>query len=140
MQNDLTELEDNLKTYLYQNLEVKIDYRICENQGNLPFYLTDSYEFLETYLFGRMCLLMIDKTKYDFPAVVVGRDIKTTETLLEGYIVIYVQSTISAYNRKRLIGLNVPFIIPGNQMYLPHFMDALIENFKKMKEKKVKND
>jgi len=33
--------------------------------------------------------------------------------------VVYVRTRMTAFNRKRLIEQKVPFIVPGNQMYLP---------------------
>src|ERR1039458_8742698 len=36
-----------------------------------------------------------------------------------GMEVVYVADAISSYDRKRLIEHKVPFVVPGNQMYLP---------------------
>ncbi len=47
---------------------------------------------------------------------------------------VYINSWINSYNRKRLIEYNLPFIIPGNQMYLPGLGLDLREHFKRMKE------
>jgi hypothetical protein len=52
--------------------------------------------------------------------------------------IIYVQPILSSYNRKRLIEQHTPFIIPGNQMYLPHLGIDLREHFRKFHDKKVK--
>ena len=53
--------------------------------------------------------------------------------------IIYVQSILSSFNRKRLIEQHIPFIIPGNQMYLPHFGIDLREHFRKIHSKKQKS-
>jgi DNA-binding MarR family transcriptional regulator len=47
-----------------------------------------------------------------------------------GHEVIYAARKISAYNRKRLIEQKVPFVVPGNQMYLPPLGIDLREHFK----------
>ena len=49
--------------------------------------------------------------------------------------IIYVQSVISSYNRKRLIEQHIPFIVPGNQMYLPHIGIDFREYFRKIHSK-----
>lgn len=33
--------------------------------------------------------------------------------------VVYVTTTLASYERKRLVQQKVPFIVPGNQLYLP---------------------
>ncbi len=129
---------DSLKDYLYLTLKIMIETHLSDSVKKLPFYLSDSHEFYETYIFGKLCLLMVDKTIYDFPAVIVARNVKKTEELLECFTVIYIQKKITAYSRKRLIELNTPFIIPGNQMWLPIFGDYLMENFKKIHARKNK--
>jgi hypothetical protein len=53
---------------------------------------------------------------------VIGRAVATP--------IIYHNTHISSYCRKRLIALNIPFVIPGEQMYLPMLMMDLREHFK----------
>jgi len=47
---------------------------------------------------------------------------------------IYVRAQVTAYNRKRLIEQKVPFIVPGNQMYLPMLAIDLREHFRRIRE------
>jgi len=47
---------------------------------------------------------------------------------------IYVRARVTAYNRKRLIEQKVPFIVPGNQMYLPMLAIDLREHSRKIRE------
>jgi DNA-binding MarR family transcriptional regulator len=47
--------------------------------------------------------------------------------------IIYVHSKVSSYNRKRLIEHKLPFVVPGNQMYLPFLGIDLREHFKKIR-------
>jgi len=46
---------------------------------------------------------------------------------------IFVQEGTTSYNRKRLIEHRIPFIIPGNQMYLPELGIDLREHFRALK-------
>jgi hypothetical protein len=47
--------------------------------------------------------------------------------------VIYVTDALASYERKRLIEQKVPFIVPGNQLYLPDLGIALREYFRRKK-------
>jgi DNA-binding MarR family transcriptional regulator len=47
---------------------------------------------------------------------------------------IYVRGQVTAYNRKRLIEQKVPFIVPGNQMYLPMLAIDLREHFRRIRK------
>jgi len=44
--------------------------------------------------------------------------------------IVYVRAQVTAYNRKRLIEQRVPFIVPGNQMFLPDLGLDLREYFR----------
>ena len=44
--------------------------------------------------------------------------------------VAFATMTISAHNRSRLIGQGVPFIVPGNQLYIPDLAIDLREHFR----------
>jgi hypothetical protein len=46
---------------------------------------------------------------------------------------VYVRARVTAYNRKRLIEHKLPFVVPGNQMYLPMLGIDLREHFKKLR-------
>ena len=52
--------------------------------------------------------------------------------------VLYVIEAVSSYNRKRLIEQRVPFLVPGNQLYLPAMGIDLREYFKPGKQSEVR--
>ncbi len=45
--------------------------------------------------------------------------------------VVYVRKRITAYNRKRRVEQKIPFVVPGNQMYLPVLGLEFREYFRK---------
>lgn len=104
-----------------------------DDRASLPFYLQDLYAFGLTQVLGQACLLMINRTSEgDTPAVVR----KHWEVVSKHYPgdVIYIVESINSYNRKRLIEQRVPFIVPGNQLYLPMLGIDLREHFKQNKK------
>lgn len=128
-------LLQNIKKYLLETLKVDIEIRKWKNQSGLPFFLIDSYDFYETTLFNQACLLMIGHQNGENTPGIIRRHQEQIQKKWNGSI-IYVQTTLSSYNRKRLIEHHVSFIIPGNQMYLPECGIDLREHFLKTHIKK----
>lgn len=95
----------------------------------------DFYDFYETSLLNRPCLLIIPKDKVEVSPAALKKH-KDQVEVKWGNCCIYVQEAISPHNRQRLIHHRVPFIAPGNQMYLPDLGIDLREYFQKSKPKK----
>lgn len=127
----------SIKKYLQETLKVEIETHRWNNQSNLPFFLTDTYDFYESALLNQPCLLMIG---HDNAEMTPGTIRKHQELIKKNWkgCIIYVQSALSSYNRKRFIEQHIPFIIPGNQMYLPDCGIDLREHFRKIHLKKDK--
>jgi DNA-binding MarR family transcriptional regulator len=80
-------------------------------------------------LFGSDCLVMADRTEQTQTPTSVAKQFAAIRTRY-GVEPVYLSSSLSAYNRKRFIELKVPFIIPGNQLYLPPLGVDLRERLK----------
>jgi DNA-binding transcriptional ArsR family regulator len=126
-----------LQQYFREVLNTHVTVHPWTRTGELPFFLTDLYEFYEFSLFDTPCLLMISKNSSILTPMNICKHLEQIQKIWNGFT-IYVQSTISFYNRKRLIQRRVPFIVPGNQMYLPQFGIDLREHFRKLLSKQEK--
>lgn len=133
----MRDLIESLKNYLNEALNVSIDVHRWKNTGSLPFFLTDAYDFFNFLIFEQPCLLMVSKEKAEITPGLISKHYKQAQKSCDDCI-IYAQSSLSSYNRKRLIEHNIPFIIPGNQMYLPHLGIDLREHFRRLHDKKNK--
>lgn len=133
----MRDLIESLKSYLNEALNVSIDVHHWKNSGNLPFFLTDSYEFFKFSIFEQPCLLMVSKESVEITPGLISKHYRQAQKSCDDCIV-YAQSSLSSYNRKRLVEHNIPFIIPGNQMYLPHLGIDLREHFRKLHGKAKK--
>jgi hypothetical protein len=51
---------------------------------------------------------------------------------------IYVREQVASHQRKRLIEQRIPFIVPGNQLYLPMLGIDLREHFRKQRQRPLK--
>lgn len=134
----MNKLHENLKAYLHDTLNVTIETHPWKNQSSLPFFLIDAYNFFEISLFDQPCLLMIAQESINITPGMIRKHWEQVQKHWDGPI-IYVQSILPSFNRKRLIEQHIPFIIPGNQMYLPHFAIDLREHFRKIHSKKQKS-
>lgn len=127
----------DLEAYLSDVFALQVKIRPLKKGDALPFFLVDSYDFYELSLFEHSCLLMYSKENIEVTPALVRKHWEQVQKKWKG-LCIYSQPTISAYNRKRLIGHRVPFIIPGNQMYLPDLGIDLHEHFRKPYNQSIK--
>lgn len=95
----------------------------------LPYFLRDAFEFCELELLGQPVVLAMGRgaAKQSLSEVRIGVDkVKT----LADQPVVYVTDALASYDRRRLIEQKVPFIVPGNQLYLPDLGLDLREYFR----------
>ncbi len=117
-------------TYLHETLGITPRVRAWQGVGKLPYFLQDAFEVRELDLLDRQILLAIDKRpEKQGLANVRGQLDKLRQ--LAGIPVVYVTGTLASYERKRLIDQKVPFLVPGNQLYLPDLGIDLREYFRK---------
>ncbi|MFH0726840.1 MAG: hypothetical protein V2B19_10895 [Pseudomonadota bacterium] len=116
--------------YLKDVLDVSVSAVPWEQADRLPFYLRDLYLFFKSSILDIHCLLMVVREpKEQTPAVVRKHLDQVGKHWNSG--VIYIHPLVSTYNRKRLIQHKVPFVVPGNQMYLPMLGIDFREHFRR---------
>lgn len=95
----------------------------------LPYFLRDTFEFGELELLGLHVVLAIPRAgqKQSLSEVRVWLDKART---IAGQPVVYVTEALASYERRRLIEQKIPFIVPGNQLYLPDLGLDLREYFR----------
>lgn len=119
-----------LEQYLLETLALPVTAVKWDKAGQLPLFLRDMYDFyLISILSDSLLLMAAGEKREQTPATVRKHLVQVQEK--SGYEVVYLKDSVSAYNRKRLIEHKVPFIIPGNQMYLPMLGIDLREHFRK---------
>ncbi len=117
--------------YLKDVLDLQVATKPWPHGAKQPFYLREQYKFFETHILETPCLVMLDQGKKE-PAPATVR--KHLDQLLKHWdgAIVYVRNQVTTYNRKRLIEQKVPFVIPGNQMYLPMLGVDLREHYRKV--------
>jgi hypothetical protein len=116
--------------YVHTILGASLVVEMQEHDGRLPLFLDERYVLLTARVFDQRCLLMIPRQgSADTPAAIAKHRDQVRRLMNEG-IVILVTSALSNHNRHRLISHRVPFIVPGNQFYVPELGLDLREHFR----------
>lgn len=98
-------------------------------ESDLPYFLRDAFQFHELDLLGHSVLLAIDR-KTDKPLLGEVRIQLNKVRAFAKLPVIYCTGALASYERRRLMEQKVPFIVPGNQLYLPDLGIDLREYFR----------
>ncbi len=121
-----------LKRYLHEILSAEISPIPWDEGKRLPFFLRSLYAFFAVQVLEASCLLMLDRNEQEQSPANIRKHMDQVQAEWDGEIV-YVRARITSYNRKRLIEHKLPFVVPGNQMYLPMLGIDLREHFKKLR-------
>ena len=132
----MKKLIHQLGEYVEGALSISIEPRPWEKSSELPQYLRARYRFFHMDVLGTDCVLMADTDEGEQTPAVIGKHVDQVRSRHDVEVV-YVRHAVTSYNRKRLIEQKVPFIVPGNQMYLPSLGIDLREHLKRLRGKKA---
>ncbi len=122
-----------LERYLHDALGVSVKTTPWSGADQLAPVLRDRYRFAKAELLGLRALLVMDANPEEQSPATVRKHMDMLQSKQQADL-IYVREQVTAYNRKRLIEQKVPFIVPGNQMYLPMLAIDLREHFRRIRE------
>lgn len=116
--------------YLHETLGLDVPSVVPWARVNeLPYFLRDTFQFSELELLEQPVVLAIARTEARPSLSEVKTWLDKVQALTEQPVV-YVTDAMASYERRRLIGQKVPFIVPGNQLYLPDLGLNLREYFR----------
>jgi hypothetical protein len=117
-----------LERYVEDTLQQPVQVEELASAGSLPSFLERAYVFYEARIAGRRCVFLAALNGAATPADVakhIGLVRKSTDA-----IIVFAAPSLSAHNRSRLIGQGVPFVVPGNQLYIPDLAMDLRDHFR----------
>lgn len=127
----MSALAISAQNYLHETLGVSTSG--CDawaGQESLPYFLRDAFDFRQLDLLGHTVLLALERNP-EKPSIGEIRVRLNKVQSVAGQPAVYVTESLASYERKRLIEQKVPFIVPGNQLYLPDLGIDLREYFRK---------
>jgi len=123
-------LEAAVRQYLQDVLGISTqEARPWAGDGELPYFLRNTFRFSELVLLGQSVVLVIPRSGQLQSLSEVRRWLDKVREV-SGQPVLYVVEALASYERKRLVEQKVPFVVPGNQLYLPDLGLDLREYFR----------
>ena len=96
--------------------------------SELPHFLNDAFEFSSAQIGSAEVVLAQPKAGEGERVADVAKKIASVADKLNT-VVVYCPEALASYERRNLIKTKTPFIVPGNQMYLPSLGMDLREHF-----------
>lgn len=118
-----------LELYVSAALFLKVRIIPLPGAKTLPFFIQDAYQLYEMHIANQSCAVLFESNPDNSPASI-SKHLNVVQDSLS-IPCVYVCDALTSYNRERLIKHHVPFIVPGNQMYLPFLGIDLREYFLK---------
>lgn len=119
---------ETLERYLGDTLHDHVRVQESTAPQNLPSFLDRAYHFYEARIAGRRCVFLAALDSAATPSDIT-KHVGLVRNSIDA-IVIFAAPSLSAHNRARLIGQRVPFVVPGNQLYIPDLAMDLREHFR----------
>lgn len=121
-----------LERYLGDTLHDGIPITEFASARSLPSFLGRTYAFYEAWIAGRRCVFLAALDGAATPSDI-AKHIGLVRNAVDA-IVVFATPSLSAHNRSRLVSQGVPFVVPGNQLYIPDLAMDLREHFRAPKQ------
>lgn len=118
-----------IQQYLHDSLGFTAKVRSWSGAGKLPYFLQEAFEIRELTLLGHRVLLANHRRARKEGLAELRAQLDKLRVIAK-LPVIYVTGALASYERKRLVEQQVPFLVPGNQLYLPDLGIDLREHFR----------
>jgi hypothetical protein len=124
-------LQDEVQNYLCDTLGIRAPVQPWVGTTKLPYYLQDEFELYELKAKDHAILLAVNRKRIA-PKIGALRERLDNLRSQTDRPIVYVTAALASYERKRLIENKIPFIVPGNQLYLPDLGIDLREYFRQI--------
>lgn len=117
-----------LADYVGKILHSRLEVAEYGRAASLPAFMDNIYGLYEGRISGRRCILLVAGDDHGTPAAIA----KHLALVRDGddALPIFVVPSLDSHIRDRLIGQGIPFIVPGNQFYVPELGMDLREHFR----------
>ncbi len=108
----------NVQAYLHETLGTDARVHPWSGVQNLPYFLQDVFDVHELQL-GNKDILLASARRQRLPPLRTLRTQMDKLAQIADRPVVFATSALASYERKRLVEQKIPFVVPGNQLYLP---------------------
>ena len=126
-------LAADAQAYLHETLGTDTRVRLWSGAKSLPYFLQDAFDIYEFQLRDKD-ILLVSARKERLPTL------RTLRTQLDKLAhiadrpVVFAVASLASYERRRLVEQKIPFVVPGNQLYLPDLGIDFREYFRRPQE------
>jgi DNA-binding MarR family transcriptional regulator len=125
-------MRQTIANYLAATLGIEPQFRDWSGVSALPHLLRAAYDFSQMALLNQTFLLLLKTGEDAFSPATLAKHLSWLAENT-GFRGIFGALSLESFTRKRLIEHKIPFIVPGNQLYLPDLGIDLRERFRKQK-------
>lgn len=122
MENAIKYINEILGLHVYANPIAK------SSLGRLPLYISQTYHLYNVSLFNKEVVFAELMNEEGLSILRIEKQVQLIRKELNKIVVVVLEN-VQAYNRKRLIGKYINFVVPGKQMYLPDLLIDLRESY-----------
>src|SRR5262245_37168182 len=120
---------EELERYLGKTLHAQARVRALDPPATLPAFLARLYRFYNVNIARRHFVIVATREKLP-PTGDIAKHLRQVRSALNDTIVVFAAPSIGAPHRARLLERGVPFVVPGNQLYIPDLAIDLREHFR----------
>lgn len=118
-----------LEAYLAATLHMPVGLEHWQGAGGLPVFLSRRYSYFEGKIAKRRCLFMAAPEKRDATPTEIATHVDAVTPSFDG-VVVFAARHMASTLRARLLAQGTPFVVPGNQLYIPQLAIDLREHFR----------
>jgi DNA-binding MarR family transcriptional regulator len=122
-----------VQRYLHETIGADTHVRSWNGTPSLPYFLQDAFDVHELKL-GNKNILLVGARKQRLPPLRTLRTQMDRLAQIAERPVVFATSTLASYERRRLVEQKIPFVVPGNQLYLPDLGIDFREYFRQSRE------
>lgn len=122
-----------VEAYLHETLGTNARVRPWSGVQSLPYFLQDAFDIHELRL-GDKDILLASTRRQRLPLLRTLRTQMDKLAQIADRPVVFATNTLASYERKRLVEQKIPFVVPGNQLYLPDLGIDFREYFRQPSE------
>jgi hypothetical protein len=133
MMTGMNNLIKSFTDYLYDVLGVKVKPEEWDGYRYMPVFLQNMYQYFVVQILNEKCLLLVNYEKSVTPATL-RKHYELIRRKWSGPVVV-VREYIRSNDRQRMIvDYKLPFVVPGNQLYLPDIGLDIREHFRRVRK------